>query len=265
MTSSSDITPTPAPERLARLRRYAQEDISGVTGWLQVGSLAAIWSLLETQIAAGIAGDVVEIGVYHGKSFLLFANSLDAGERAIAIDPLDQAGRRQKFEDNCRVFLREEQAFALHAIPSDQFREEGRCSEFAGKVRALHIDGGHVYDAVRNDLKIALEVLSETGFVVVDDMAHPWYPDITVAVADHLREDAALTAFAMTAANTPVTNGGSKLFLARPKGAGFLRKALRSALAHNFKYERDFVGQTIDIFDFHQGVQKNPLKSQSHP
>ena len=45
----------------------------------------------------------------------------------------------------------------------------------------------------------------------------------------------------------------------------FVCGALRSALAHNFKYERDFVGQTIDIFDFHQGVQKNPLKSQSHP
>ena len=84
--------------RLARTDHYATAVCPTVQGWLQVDALALIWSLLDTQSVHDIRGDVLEIGVFAGKTFGLLASALGPGEEAVAVDPLDER-RRAMLED----------------------------------------------------------------------------------------------------------------------------------------------------------------------
>src|SRR5690349_339375 len=57
-----------------------------VHGWLNASTAVYLSSLEVLQQRAGIRGDVCEIGVHHGKSYLSMAIGLPAGESGVAID-----------------------------------------------------------------------------------------------------------------------------------------------------------------------------------
>lgn len=92
-----------------RATRYLVGGYSKVEGWL-VPTTAHIMALLaEEQTKLGIRGDLAEIGVHHGKSFLVLANSIASGEKIFAIDVfedqhknIDQSGHgdRETFMEN---------------------------------------------------------------------------------------------------------------------------------------------------------------------
>ena len=54
------------------------------------------------------------------------------------------------------------------------------------KLRLFHIDGDHSRDALTRDLERAIAVLAPEGIIVLDDMMHPGYPTLMVAVQQFL-------------------------------------------------------------------------------
>ena len=56
-----------------------------------------------------------------------------------------------------------------------------------GEVRFFHLDGDHRYDSLAHDLALAHAVLHPDGVICVDDMLHPEFPFLVVAVHDYLR------------------------------------------------------------------------------
>uniref|UniRef100_UPI0038F6D5A8 class I SAM-dependent methyltransferase n=1 Tax=Streptomyces niveiscabiei TaxID=164115 RepID=UPI0038F6D5A8 len=54
------------------------------------------------------------------------------------------------------------------------------------KLRFIHIDGEHSRVALSKDLALATACLAEGGLIVLDDMLHPGYPTLMVAVQDYL-------------------------------------------------------------------------------
>ena len=54
------------------------------------GAIELICRLGKAQLEMGIAGHVAEIGVHHGRSFILLALLARAGEKAVAIDVFEQ-------------------------------------------------------------------------------------------------------------------------------------------------------------------------------
>ena len=92
-----------------RLERYRTQGLAEVEGWFEPESAELMAALLLHQIDAGHTSGVAEIGVHHGRSFLLLANGLVPGESAVALDLFEQQeqnpdgsgkGDRGRFEQN---------------------------------------------------------------------------------------------------------------------------------------------------------------------
>ena len=54
------------------------------------------------------------------------------------------------------------------------------------RPRFIHIDGEHSRAALTRDLELATAVLAPEGVIVLDDMLHPGYPTLMVAVHEYL-------------------------------------------------------------------------------
>src|SRR5262245_35295119 len=54
------------------------------------------------------------------------------------------------------------------------------------RPRFVHIDGEHSRAALSKDLELATAVLAAEGVIVLDDMLHPGYPTLMVAVHEYL-------------------------------------------------------------------------------
>ena len=57
------------------------------------------------------------------------------------------------------------------------------------KLRFFHIDGEHSRDALTRDLERATAVMAPEGIIVLDDMLHPGYPTLMVAVQQWLERN----------------------------------------------------------------------------
>lgn len=69
-----------------KLNRYAKHGNHLVKGWLMPGASAAIVRLSKEQRIANVPGGVAEIGVHHGRLFILLYLLGATGEPAVAID-----------------------------------------------------------------------------------------------------------------------------------------------------------------------------------
>ncbi len=61
------------------------------------------------------------------------------------------------------------------------------------RVRLFHIDGEHTRAALARDLALATSVLAPGGVIVLDDMLHPGYPTLVVAVHEYLARHPEMT------------------------------------------------------------------------
>ena len=55
-------------------------------------------------------------------------------------------------------------------------------------MRFFSVDGGHRYDDVAHDIRLAAAPLHPRGIIVADDFMNAQWPEVTLAVADWLRE-----------------------------------------------------------------------------
>ncbi|HYR65627.1 MAG TPA: hypothetical protein VEP47_05825, partial [Reyranella sp.] len=69
-----------------RATRYIHHGKFYVEGWLRTEAALAIAALSERQHALGVEGSTAEIGVHHGKLFILLYLLSRAPERVVAID-----------------------------------------------------------------------------------------------------------------------------------------------------------------------------------
>ena len=71
---------------------------------------------------------------------------------------------------------------------SRTMQPEELLAKLGGKrVRFFHIDGEHSRAALTKDLELATAVLAPGGVIVLDDMLHPGYPTLMVAVHEYLQ------------------------------------------------------------------------------
>jgi len=70
----------------SRVESYIHRGKFYVEGWLHTEAAITIAALGERQRALGVEGGIAEIGVHHGKLFILLYLLGRAPERAVAID-----------------------------------------------------------------------------------------------------------------------------------------------------------------------------------
>jgi Glycosyl transferase family 2/Methyltransferase domain len=163
------------------------------------GSLApldfrVLVELDRLQKAHDIGGDLFEIGTAFGRSAILLGHLArppderltvcDVFENAWAVDaesfPLYNHWYSELTE---KAFLEQYERF--HELPPDIVvgpSEQLDAGELAGTCRFVHVDGGHRYDIVRQDVATAHTLLGPGGIVAFGDIATPDSPGVALAV-----------------------------------------------------------------------------------
>jgi hypothetical protein len=94
---------------------------------------------------------------------------------------------KDRFEQHCdRHAVPRERRIAWQADSQATSPEDLIAKLGGGLVRLFHIDGEHSRAALTKDLELATAVLDSAGLIVLDDMLHPGYPTLMVAVQDYL-------------------------------------------------------------------------------
>lgn len=208
MTGRRNSQPKPA------LAQYIRRRMHRVPGYLMDPDATVIAALLGWQEETGVRGNLCEIGVHHGRLFLILALSRQMNEKALAIDLFEddqinvgaQAGRSGGL-------LRQANKLGVDLSPSEilkgsslELTPAAILNRTGGPIRFFSIDGGHMYHHVKNDLQLASACLAEDGVIAADDFFFLKWPEVSFAVFDFLRE---------TPEIVPVFATGRKLYLAK--------------------------------------------------
>jgi len=111
-----------------------------------------------------VPGDVVEIGVWKGKSLVLMNEVFNRARRIIGIDPFELPNQFQEFSHYKDLLL--PNACILRGY-SELCAE--RFQALSPRVALLHIDGGHAGRNVLLDFLLYSPSVVTGGFVVFDD------------------------------------------------------------------------------------------------
>jgi len=190
-TPASTETGAGAPARsgIPAVDRYLEAGYATVPGMSSRFAAAICGGLMRIQGELGVTGPVAEIGAFEGRFFIALAHALGPGEVALGIDLFDWPNPEviDRFEANCaRHGLPPERRIAWKA-DSGTMPPEALLAKLGGRrPRFVHVDGEHSRAALSRDLELATAVLAPAGLIVLDDMLHPGYPTLMVAVHEYL-------------------------------------------------------------------------------
>ncbi|WP_283138621.1 class I SAM-dependent methyltransferase [Rhizohabitans arisaemae] len=163
-----------------------------VTGWFPHADQLLFEWFLNYQAIRDIRGDLLELGVYFGKSAIFTGRFLREGETFTVCDLFESeapdAANRSEMSDSYSTLQREAfeanyRAFhpALPRVvqgPSSTILNHVR----PGTCRFVHIDASHLYEHVKGDIVAARTVLDSGGIVVLDDYRTEHTPGVAAAV-----------------------------------------------------------------------------------
>ena len=164
--------------------RYITQGYETVRGMSSRFAATISGHVIRRQSELGITGHIAEIGTFEGRFFSAMALGLGPGEHALGIDTFSwpNDGLLDLFHSHC----------ARHGLPRERYTaHKGNVRDLApddirktlgGPVRFWHVDGDHSREHLTADLDLAAATLHPKGIICLDDMLHPGYPLLVVAV-----------------------------------------------------------------------------------
>lgn len=249
-------------------QEYLATGIHQVEGWLTPGAANTISALDAIQKTMGISGHVCEIGIHHGKLFLLLSMLSRPNEKSLAIDlfslqefNVDNSGR-----GHLAIFKRHLQHFGLDQsrIPIleknslDLTGEEIR-SLVGGGIRLFSVDGGHTSDITQSDLQVAEASLVPGGIIILDDCFNQAWPGVSEGLARHMLSG--------KSSCVPFAIGENKVFFTHKDFAGRYREMLQKSDLMARYMDQRFWGHEVSVLDFSTqsilGIAVSPKLRQS--
>jgi hypothetical protein len=181
---------------LPEVDAYLDSGFARVPGMSSRFAAAICCGAMRHQSELGVTGPVVEIGTFEGRFFIALAKALQGGELALGIDHFAWPDPKliERFEANCSVHgVTSERRLTWKASTRDITAAELLATLGGREPRLVHIDGEHTRAALTGDLELAAAVLHPAGLLVLDDMLHPGYPTLVVAVHEFLARHPDLT------------------------------------------------------------------------
>jgi predicted O-methyltransferase YrrM len=167
--------------------------VSNIPGWFNVDDCMHFHLVLQMQTALGIAGDLFEIGSYHGRSTAIMALHLTPRERIVVCDafqaPSEDHYAQPPSPENLLANLSrvnpdlDRSQVVIHSCLSTDLSlptEE--------RFRFIHVDGGHSAEVAYSDMKLSAGHLMPKGVLVLDDYHNPQWPNVTAGVDRFLAE-----------------------------------------------------------------------------
>lgn len=261
MTSLADAyEPASTAERLRRfparrLARYLESGVRQVEGWLTPLSARILAFLLDEQARLGVHGSVGEIGVHHGKLFLVAYLATRRAERAFAVDlfdlqelNVDGSGRGDRERFLANVERHAGSTEGLVVLTADSLKlPPARLLEEAGPARFVSIDGGHTDECTLNDLRLAEACLADGGIILLDDYFNPNWPDVSVGAARHFTSPGAKT--------KPFLITPNKVFFAEERNHSVYQRALYEPFRSHYARSGRMFGAAVDIYIVDGGIR----------
>ncbi|MDX2156538.1 MAG: class I SAM-dependent methyltransferase [Hyphomicrobiaceae bacterium] len=168
--------------------RYLRDGFERVVGMSSRFAAAICCRLMALQEELAIKGSVAEIGAFEGRFFIALAHCLNDGERALGMDIFEWPNPevKERFEANCQRHGISLERRVTWKVDSGKTTPQEILARAGGPVRLFHIDGEHSRAALTKDLELATQVMAPGGLIVLDDMLHPGYPTLMVAVQQYL-------------------------------------------------------------------------------
>lgn len=244
---NNPVTDFATATMFASLSRYLELGIDQVDGWLSPTTASIVAHLLVQQVSDGLRGDVCEIGIHHGRLFMVLANAIVRGERAVAVDVF---GDQQKNIDhsgqgNRAIFERHVARYAATAdidIIEESSLDLERLGFLSRRFRLISIDGGHTAPVVLNDLRLAERTLLPGGIVALDDILSSHWTGVLTGLVAYLHGGGALVPFALVPNKLLLTTDAA----AASERTAEMARAFPLALA---RHGLEFLNGTVDVYD----------------
>jgi hypothetical protein len=161
------------------------KDLRKIPGWFWPIDMFLFAGIDQLQKAESLTGDILEIGTYQGKSAILLGYFLQVHEELIICDTFESEAigkhnltENQKYYTNLQRQTFEKNFAQFHSRPPRKHLPESNTFRF------IHIDGSHLYDVVREDIRLSQQLLGDNGVVVFDDYRSPHTPGVAAALWD---------------------------------------------------------------------------------
>lgn len=232
---------------LGKLNAYAKHGNRLVKGWVLPGAIQSIIGLAEEQRKANISGGVAEIGVHHGRLFILLYLLGVKGEPAVAIDLFSRqdlnidhsgAGDLERFKKNLKRHA-DTSRLVLHEGDSTKLSPQDLIDLGGGQLRLISIDGGHTPEITAHDLSVSEGALVNGGVIILDDCFNETWPGVVEGVQQYFSSPRSIVPFGIGANKT--------LFCHKPfaeRYAAVLRELDSRAIM------RDFLGSPVTCFAY---------------
>jgi hypothetical protein len=241
-----------------QLDRYLKSP-KGVEGWLDRYSAELIKHLNDIQLAEGIAGSVGEIGVHHGRLFILLRLLRRPGETSVAIDVFgDQHlntdgsghGDLDRFQSNVERWSGTDDLIIIRQ--SSLLVQAKELLDKAGTFRLFSVDGGHTEECAFSDLLLADAVLSTGGVAILDDFSNHHWPSVAAGAARFFLDP--------TSVARPFATSPNKMYVAAPEHHQTYRRAFRRSRGAHLYRTCTMFGHEVDIYEVRQNdtLQKIP-------
>jgi Methyltransferase domain len=211
------------------LPAYVQRGHKAVGGWLDPSAIDIIATISRQQAKLGVSGGVSEIGIHHGRLFILLHLLRQGSERSAAYDlfemqdeNIDASGLGDKaiFLDNLRRYGGDTERIVVKSRNSLDMTAAEVLAD-VGPVRLFSVDGGHTADITASDLALAEGSLCPGGIVILDDYFNEAWPGVSEGAARYLGGG--------NSKLVPVAIGGNKFILTNSTElAATYREALRA-------------------------------------
>lgn len=243
-----------------RAKRYISRGRFYVDGWLHSEAALTIAALTARQRALGMTGGIAEIGVHHGKLFILLYLLSQGAEKAVAIDlfedqhlNIDQSGSGDlaRFRRNLERHA-DSRRLVLHKCNSMELTAADMTRLADGQLRFFSVDGGHTADITAHDLETAEASISDGGIIVVDDVFNAQWPGVSDGVHRFFERRPNLVPFAI---------GANKTYFCRPSHRDIYHDA--AAAVASAVVTTEFLGQPVAYLSFLRQTLKSRIASSA--
>lgn len=204
---------------IERVKNFYSAAHKEIDGWFFNLDQIAFFELFAMQNSSKLGGDVAEVGVYKGKSLVFLSLLKHQEERIVGFDLFDEDHEEQT-KKNVEAYGNDSNLSLVKGLTSSISVERLDTILF-NPLRFLHIDAGHEYHEVLEQLLLFTPYLADFGIIAMDDYQDREFPGIESAVLDFCEID-------RPRRFVPFLSGGNKLYMCRDTMAQSFQRALLS-------------------------------------
>lgn len=178
-----------------KIKNYLRKGYKDIEGWYSLAALELISELNTIQISEKISGSLCEIGIHHGRSFVLLSLLSQSNEMCIGIDLFEEqdeniensgCGNKDIVLSNLELYECATDRIKLISENSLNLTSEELLDSSEQKFRLFSLDGGHSTEIVQNDIQLAESVLQDGGIIIVDDYFDEKWPGVSEGILRHM-------------------------------------------------------------------------------